>query len=75
MVRVDGGADFGDDRGVALRVQRAGLPVGRGQEPGQWDGEQVLGCALLDLRIAPPEPDQAGEAIDDRSDDPVACER
>jgi hypothetical protein len=39
-----GAADFGDERGVALRVQREGLPVGRGQEPGHWDGEQVLGC-------------------------------
>lgn len=38
-------------------------------------GQPPEGCALLDLRIAPPEPDQGGEAIDDRSDDPVACER
>ena len=73
MVRVDGAADFGDDRSVALRAQRAG-PSSRARS-GARDGEQVLGCALLDLRIAPPEPDQAGEAIDDRSDDPVACER
>lgn len=73
VVRVDGAADFGDERGIALRVQREGVTVGRG--PGRWDGEQVMGCALLDLRIGPPEPDQAGEAIDDRSDNPVACER
>jgi hypothetical protein len=64
------------------RDQMPSLASASGLPPAMWPSTVAFlsstgprsDCAVLDLRLARPEPDQAGEATDERTDDPVACE-